>query len=95
MPNCNVMEHVFNAISNISRGWQQIKGCHSKDNQQAKNMIIPMLPSESTSSIHYTSLVIGIHCCTLHLTLPEKCHWNCKLTMCCGHFVGSKKGKMH
>jgi len=61
------MEHVFNAISKISKGWQQIKGCHSKDNQQARNVIIPMLPSESTSSIRYTSLVIGIH--RRHLTL--------------------------
>ncbi len=31
----------------------------------------------------------------IHLALPKECHWNCELTMCCGHFVGNKKGEMH
>jgi hypothetical protein len=33
MPNYNEMEHVFDIMSNISQGWQQIKGYHSKDDQ--------------------------------------------------------------
>ncbi len=36
----NDMEHVFNVVSNILRGWQQIKGCHSKDEQRARNVMI-------------------------------------------------------
>lgn len=51
MPNYNEMEHVVDIVSNISQGWQQIKGYQSKDDQQARNVIIPMILSESTSSI--------------------------------------------
>jgi hypothetical protein len=61
MPSYNEMEHAFNVIDTVSKGWQQVKGCHSKDDQQARNVIIPMILSESTSSIHKTSLLIGIH----------------------------------
>ncbi len=60
MSSCIEMEHVFNAMGNIVKGWQQIKGCHWKDDQQAKNVIIPMIISESTSSIHKSGLLIGI-----------------------------------
>ncbi len=61
MSNYIKMEHAFNAIGNIAKGWQQIKGCHWKDDQRARNVIIPMILSESTSSIHKTGLLIGIH----------------------------------
>jgi hypothetical protein len=61
MSNYTEMEHAFNAIGNIAKGWQQIKGCHWKDDQRARNVIIPMIISESTSSIHKTGLLIGIH----------------------------------
>jgi hypothetical protein len=61
MPNYSEMEHVFNALSNISKGWQQIKRCHSKDDQQTRNPIIPMLLNEPTSSITQTSLTTSIH----------------------------------
>jgi hypothetical protein len=54
------MEHAFHAIGNIVKGWQQIKGCHWKDDQQAKNVIIPMILSDSISSIHKSGLLIGI-----------------------------------
>jgi hypothetical protein len=61
MPSYNEMEHALNAIGTISKGWQQVKGCHSKDDQQVRNVIIPMILNESTSNIHKTSLLIGIH----------------------------------
>jgi hypothetical protein len=51
MPNYSDMEHVFNVVNIISRGWQQSKDCHSKDEQWAKNVIIPMVLSESTNNI--------------------------------------------
>ncbi len=60
MPNYSDMEHAFNVVCNISRGWQQSKGCHSKDEQWARNVI-----SESTSSIRHTSYLTCIHCRTL------------------------------
>jgi hypothetical protein len=51
MPNYDEMEHVFDIVNNISQGWQQIKGYHSKDDQSTRNVIIPTILSESTSSI--------------------------------------------
>jgi hypothetical protein len=51
MPNYNEMEHVFYVVNNISQGWQQIKGYHSKYDLQARNVIIPTILSESSSSI--------------------------------------------
>jgi hypothetical protein len=51
MPNYNDMEHAFNVVSNISRGWQQSKDFHFKDEQWARNVIIPMVLIESTSNI--------------------------------------------
>jgi len=45
------MEHVFDIVDNISQGWQQIKSYHSKDDQQTRNVIIPVILSELTSSI--------------------------------------------
>ncbi len=61
MPNYSEMEHVFDAMNNILRGWQHIKSCHSKDDQQAWNVITPMIFSELTNSIKKTSLLISIH----------------------------------
>jgi hypothetical protein len=55
------MEHAFNAVGNIAKGWQQIKGCHWKDDQRARNVIIPMILSESISRIHKISLLRSIH----------------------------------
>jgi hypothetical protein len=72
MPNYSEMEHAFNAISNISKGWQQIKGFHSKDNQQAKNMIIPMLLSDSISSIRQISHITSIHHCNFTYGIAKK-----------------------
>lgn len=43
-----------------------------KDDQQARNVIIPMILSESTSSIHKTSLLIGIHHQNLTLGIDER-----------------------
>ncbi len=72
MPSYNEMEHTFNAVGTDSKGWQQVKGCHSKDDQQARNVIIPMILSESTSSIHKTSLLIGIHYQNLTLGIDKR-----------------------
>jgi hypothetical protein len=58
------MEHAFNVVSNNSRRWQQIKGCHSKDEQWARNVIVPMVCNESTSNSQYISYLIDIHCLT-------------------------------
>ncbi len=89
------MEHAFNAIGNIAKGWQQIKGCHSKDDQQAKNVIIPMILSESTSSICKTSFLIGIHHQNFTLGVVRRMSLELQTIMHCRHFVGSQRGKMH
>ena len=31
LPNCSEMEHAWETIGNIARGWQQIKGCSSSN----------------------------------------------------------------
>ena len=59
-PNYSEMEHAWETVGNIARGWQQIKGCHSKDDQRARNVIIPMVASRNTS-MRQTSLLTGIH----------------------------------
>jgi hypothetical protein len=51
VPNYNDMEHAFNVVSNVLRGWQQNKDCHSKNEQWATNVIISMVLNESTSNI--------------------------------------------
>ena len=60
LPNYSEMEHAWETVGNIARGWQQIKGCHSKDDQRARNVIIPMVASVNTS-MRQTSLLTGIH----------------------------------
>jgi hypothetical protein len=60
LPNYSEMEHAWETVGNIARGWQQIKGCHSQDDQRARNVIIPMVASGNTS-MRQTSLVTGIH----------------------------------
>jgi hypothetical protein len=62
MPNYNDMEHAFNVVSNILKGWQQIKGCHSKYEEWARNVIIPMVLNESINNIRHNSYLVGIHC---------------------------------
>jgi hypothetical protein len=62
MSNYNEMEHAFDVVNNISQRWQQIKG--SKDDQRTRNVIIPMIISESTNIIWKTNLLTCIH------------HWN-------------------
>jgi len=49
-------------INNLSKGWQHIKGCHSKDDQRAQNVVIPMVVVDSIQNIQQTSLLIRIHC---------------------------------
>jgi hypothetical protein len=49
-------------INNLSKGWQHIKGCHSKDDQRAQNVVIPMVAIDSIQNIQQTSLLISIHC---------------------------------
>lgn len=49
-------------INNLSKGWQHIKGCHSKDDQCAQNVVIPMVVVDSIQNIQQTSLLIRIHC---------------------------------
>jgi hypothetical protein len=51
MPNYSDMEHAFNVVNNISRGWQQIKGCHSKYKQLTRNVIIFMVFNKSSNNI--------------------------------------------
>jgi hypothetical protein len=49
-------------INNVSKGWQHIKGCHSKDDERAQNVVIPMVVVDSIQNIEQTSLLIRIHC---------------------------------
>ncbi len=72
MPNYNEMEHVFDIVDNISQGWQQIKSYHSKDDQQTRNVIIPVILSELTSSIQKTNLLTSIHRRNLTLVIIKK-----------------------
>jgi hypothetical protein len=60
LPNYSEMENAWETVGNIARGWQQIKGCHSKDDQRARNVIIPMVASRNTN-MRQTSLLTGIH----------------------------------
>lgn len=55
------MEVAYNAVGNLSRGWQQIKGYHSTDDQRARNVIIPMVLGSNIVSARQTSLITGIH----------------------------------
>ena len=55
------MEVAHNAVGNLSRGWQQVKGCHSRDHQCTQNVIIPMVLGSNIVSARQISLVIGIH----------------------------------
>jgi hypothetical protein len=48
-------------INNLSKGWQHIKGCHSKDDQRAQNVVILMVVVDSIQNIQQTSLLIRIH----------------------------------
>lgn len=61
LPNYSNMEAAHSAVANISQGWQYVKGGHSKDQQRARNVIIPMLLSSSGISARQTSLLTGIH----------------------------------
>lgn len=61
LPSYVEMEVAHTTVANISHGWQYIKGCHSKDQQRARNVIIPMLLSSSGISARQTSLLTGIH----------------------------------
>ena len=61
LPSYAKMEVAYNAIENLSRGWQHIKGCHSKDDQCARNVIIPMVLGSNIVSARQTSIVTGIH----------------------------------
>jgi hypothetical protein len=38
-------------FNNLSKGWQHIKGCHSKDDQHAQNVVIPMVAVDSIQNI--------------------------------------------
>jgi hypothetical protein len=37
------LEDAQNMLNNLSKGWQHIKGCHSKDDQCVQNVVIPMV----------------------------------------------------
>ena len=61
LPSYAEMEVAYDAIGNLSRRWQQVKGCHSTDDQRTRNVIIPMVLGSNIVSARQTSLVIGIH----------------------------------
>jgi hypothetical protein len=61
LSNYTEMEHAYKTVGNIAKIWQQIKGCHYKDDQRARNVIIPMVLSTSTISMRQTSLLTSIH----------------------------------
>jgi hypothetical protein len=71
LPNYSEMEHAWEIVGNIARGWQQIKGCHSKDDQRARNVIIPMVASRNTS-MRQTSLLTGIHRRNFHVGIVRR-----------------------
>jgi hypothetical protein len=48
-------------LNNLSKGWQHIKGCHSKDDQRAQNVVIPMVAIDSIQNIQQTNLLTRIH----------------------------------
>jgi hypothetical protein len=51
LPNLKDLENEQNLMQNLSKRWQYVKVCHSKDDQHVWNVIIPMLASNSMSSI--------------------------------------------
>jgi hypothetical protein len=55
------LENAQNIMDNLSKGWQHIKGCHSKDDQHDRNVVIPMVVANSIQNIWQTNLLIGIH----------------------------------
>ncbi len=55
------LEDAHNTLNNLSKGWQFVKGNHSKDDQHARNFIIPMVASNSIHSICHTNALTGIH----------------------------------
>ena len=61
LPSYTEMQVSHNAVRNISQGWQHIKGCHSTDDQRARNVVIPMVFGSNSTSARKTSLVTGIH----------------------------------
>ena len=71
LPNYSEMEHAWEAVGNIAKGWQQIKGCHSKDDQRARNVIIPMVASLNTN-MRQTSLLTGIHRRNFHVGIVRR-----------------------
>jgi hypothetical protein len=45
------LEDAQNMLNNLSRGWQHIKGCHSKDDKCAQYVVIPMVIVDSIRNI--------------------------------------------
>lgn len=86
MPSYVDTEVAYTAVANISHGWQFIKGCHSKDQQRARNVLIPMLLSSSGFSARQTSLLTGIHRRNL---LVRRLGLEAKSDKSCGQFVES------
>jgi hypothetical protein len=51
LPNFFNLENAYNTLNNLSKGWQYFKGNHSKDDQCAWNVSIPMVASNSIHNI--------------------------------------------
>jgi hypothetical protein len=62
-------------INNLSKWWQHIKGCHSKDDQHAQNVVILMVAIESFQNIQQTRLLTRIHCINFKRGMERRsCH---------------------
>jgi hypothetical protein len=55
------LEDAHNTVDNLLKGWQFVKGNHSKDDQHAENFIIPMVALNSIHSICHTNAFTGSH----------------------------------
>lgn len=58
------LEDVQSTLNNLSRRWQHIKGCHSKDEQRVQNVVIPrwqLIPFATYNKLIYSQAsIVGI-----------------------------------
>jgi hypothetical protein len=51
LPDFCELKNAQNIMDNLSKGWHHVKSCHSKDDQRAWNVVIPMVVADSIESI--------------------------------------------
>jgi hypothetical protein len=61
LPNLKDLENAQSTMQNLSKGWQYMKGCQSKDDQHGRNVIILVVASNFMFNICQTNLLTKIH----------------------------------